>query len=303
MARTYKFHTLDVFTDRKFAGNPLAVVLDADDLSTEAMQTITREFNLSETIFVRKPKDPSNTASVRIFYPGAEIPFAGHPTVGCAIFLAERDRKPGCAFETEVRLEEVAGLVPVKVTRIAETARAQFAAPVVPYAAPAAPTAQEAAAALGLAPTEVGFGSHRPGAFQGGPTFLFIPLASRAALAKAKPQEPGWSAMTAMAKTVGAYLYIPGGEHPETSFRARMFAPAGGIPEDPATGSATAILAAQLLASGALAEGTNRFRLEQGYEMGRPSDLWMEADVQGGALKAVRVAGQAVRVMSGELSL
>ncbi|MGH8865619.1 MAG: PhzF family phenazine biosynthesis protein, partial [Burkholderiales bacterium] len=109
-----KFHTLDVFTNRKFGGNPLAVVLDADRLSTEQMQTIAREFNLSETIFVMKPADPANSAKVRIFFPAGEMAFAGHPTVGCAVLLAEQKYKPGCSFETEIRLEEGAGLVPVK---------------------------------------------------------------------------------------------------------------------------------------------------------------------------------------------
>ncbi len=304
MPRTYHFHTLDVFTDRKFGGNPLAVVLDADDLTDVEMQTITREFNLSETIFVRKPKDPANTASVRIFYPGGELPFAGHPTIGCAIFLAERGRKLGCAFETEIRLEEVAGLVPVKVTRIAETSRAQFTAPVIPHAFDGeTPSIEEAASALGLDPSDIGFGAHEIGLFAGGPSFTFVPLASRAALARAKPSEPAWSALEGRTGTIGAYLYTPGGDSPDTSFRARMFAPSGGIPEDPSTGSATAMLAAQLLASGALEQGTNRFRLEQGYEMGRPSNLQMEADVEAGALTSVRVAGQAVQVMSGELSL
>lgn len=304
MPRTYHFHTLDVFTNRKFGGNPLAVVLDADDLSGEEMLAVTREFNLSETIFVRRPADPANTASVRIFYPGGEIPFAGHPTVGCAVFLAERDRKPGCAFETEIRLEEVAGLVPVTVTRIAEVSRARFTAPVVPHAAAgAAPSAEEAAAALGLDASDISFEAHRPGVFEGGPVFLFVPVASRDALARARASEPAWSAMMGASGSVGAYLYTPGGDHADTAFRARMFAPGGGIPEDPATGSATAILAAQLLAAGALSEGTNRFRLEQGYELGRPSDLWMEADVTGGTLAAVRVAGEAVPVMSGTFGL
>ena len=114
------FHTLDVFTSRRFGGNPLAVVLDADALSTEQMQTITREFNLSETIFVMKPENPANTAKVRIFFPGGEMPFAGHPTVGCAVLLAEMKYKAGCSFETEIRLEENAGLVPVKVSRIGD---------------------------------------------------------------------------------------------------------------------------------------------------------------------------------------
>ena len=94
-------------------------MLGADKLDADQMQTITREFNLSETIFVMKPRDAANTASVRIFCPGSEMPFAGHPTLGCAILLAELKNKATCSFETEIRLEEVAGLVPVKVTRIA----------------------------------------------------------------------------------------------------------------------------------------------------------------------------------------
>ena len=128
------FTTYDVFTNRRFGGNPLAIVEEADGLSTQQMQTIAREFNLSETIFVLQPKDAVNTASVRIFFPTAEIPFAGHPTVGCAIHLAQKKYKPGCSFETEIRLEEVAGLVPVKVSRIGDVPRAQFTAPVVPFA-------------------------------------------------------------------------------------------------------------------------------------------------------------------------
>ena len=120
----YTFHTLDVFTNRRFGGNPLAVVLDADALTTEQMQTITREFNLSETIFVMKPENPANTAKVRIFFPGGEMAFAGHPTIGCAILLAEQKYKPGCSFETTILLEENAGLVPVKVSRIGDVPRA-----------------------------------------------------------------------------------------------------------------------------------------------------------------------------------
>ena len=100
-----------------------------------------------------------------------------------------------------------------------------------------------------------------------------------------------------------AYVYTRGGDDSKTSFRARMFAPTGGIPEDPATGSATALLAAQLLKAEALKDGTHKWQLEQGYEMGRPSDLFLEADVAGGALKAVRVAGQAVKVMQGTLEI
>ena len=298
------FTTYDVFTNRRFGGNPLAIVEEADPLSTEQMQVIAREFNLSETIFVRKPRDPANTASVRIFFPTAEIPFAGHPTVGCAIHLASKKYKPGCSFETVIRLEEVAGLVPVRVSRIGDVPRAQFTAPVVPFPVDVPlPAAEEIADALGLSPADIGFGGHRPGVFKGGPSFLYVPLASREALARAQVIEPHWSNVFARLGTRMAYMYTKGGDGPQTAWRARAYAPLDGIPEDPATGSATAILAAQLLSAERLADGTHRWQLEQGYEMGRPSDLWLEADVAGAKLAAVRVAGQAVQIMSGVLEL
>lgn len=298
------FHTYDVFTSRPYAGNPLAIVEEADGLSTEQMQRIAREFNLSETIFVRTPQDKANTASVRIFFPTAEIPFAGHPTVGCAIHLAQKKYKPGCSFETEIRLEEVAGLVPVKVSRIGDVPRAQFTAPVVPFVPEVPlPSREEIARALGLYVADIGFSSHSPGLHQGGPRCLHVPIASRAALERARPLEPHWSQLIAPLGTDMAYLYTPGGDGPDTKYRARMFAPTSGIVEDPATGSATALLAAQLVSAEALRDGTHRWRLEQGYEMGRPSDLWLEADVASAKLAAVRVAGQAVQIMSGVLEI
>jgi trans-2,3-dihydro-3-hydroxyanthranilate isomerase len=298
------FHTYDVFTNRRFSGNPLAIVEEADALSDAQMQAIAREFNLSETIFVRTPKDPANTASVRIFFPTAEIPFAGHPTVGCAIHLASRKYKPGCSFETTIRLEEVAGLVPVKVSRIGDVPRAQFTAPVVPFAVDAPlPSVEETAQALGLSLADIGFDGHGLGLYEGGPRFFYVPLNSREALASARVIEPHWSRLMGGMGIGNAYLYARGGDHAETQFRGRMYAPGEGIPEDPATGSATALLAAQLLRAEALKDGTHRWRLEQGYEMGRPSDLWLEADVAAAKLVAVRVAGQAVQIMSGVLEL
>ena len=298
------FHTLDVFTGRRFGGNPLAVVLDADHLSTEQMQTITREFNLSETIFVMKPENPANTAKVRIFFPGGEMPFAGHPTVGCAVLLAEMKYKAGCSFETEIRLEENAGLVPVKVSRIGDHPRAQFTAPVVPFAVDfPLPSIELVAKALSLEPGDIGFDSHGIGLHQGGPRFFHVPLKSREALARCVVAEPQWSQMIAALGVNNAYVYAQGGDNPKTNFRSRMFAPTGGIPEDPATGSATALLAAQLLKAEALKDGTHKWQLEQGYEMGRPSDLFLEADVNQGKLSTVRVAGQAVKVMQGTLEI
>jgi trans-2,3-dihydro-3-hydroxyanthranilate isomerase len=300
-----QFHTLDVFTHRKLSGNPLAVILGAGKLSTEQMQAITREFNLSETTFVMEPSDPAHTAKVRIFFPGGEMPFAGHPTLGTATLLAELKSKPGCSFETTITLELAAGLTPVKVTRIADRSFATLTAPIVPFHADLPlPGVEAMAQALNLRASDIGFGSHAIAVIEGGPRFLYVPVKSRQALEASKVLEPFWSNLIAPLPNVdAAYLYASGGDGKDTSFRARMYAPTGGIPEDPATGSATALLAAQLLRHEKAADGTHRFKLEQGYEMGRPSDLQLDYDCEAGKLKAVRVGGGVVGMMRGELEI
>lgn len=287
------FHTLDVFTDRPFHGNPLAVVLDADNLTTVQMQTIAREFNLSETIFVQAPQNSSHTARVRIFFPTAEISFAGHPTIGCAVHLAMAQHEGD--FTANLVLEEEAGLVPVTVTRTGTSVEAEFTAPVLPF--PTAASAPDAliAAALGL--PRIGFASHRLGIFQGGPRFLYVPVADLDDLALAWPQEPAWSRLMTLAQADGAYLYTPG---TNCDFRARMFSPTAGIPEDPATGSASAILAAQLQAAGALNPGTSQFTLHQGVEMGRPSLIHLTVD-RTNAITAIRIRGSAVPISHGQI--
>ena len=299
------FHTLDVFTAKAFGGNPLAVVLGADSLTIQQMQTITREFNLSETAFVMAPEDKANTAKLRIFFPGGEMPFAGHPTVGTAVLLAELRNKPGCSFETELRLELKAGLTPVKVTRIAGPASARLVAPRLPVlSAGDVPAIADVARALDIAPEDIGFDNHRLALTRGAIGFLTIPVTSRAVLARARIIEPHWSAiLKATADLDAAYVYTRGGDHAGTQYRARMYSPTGGIPEDPATGSATVQLAAQLLAAEGLQDGTHHWRFEQGYEMGRPSDLFLEADVKQAALTEVRLSGQAVQIMSGVIAL
>lgn len=299
------FHTLDVFTSTKFCGNPLAVVLGADHLSTEQMQTITKEFNLSETTFVMKPENPEHTAKVRIFYPGGEMPFAGHPTLGTAALLAELKNKPGCSFETKITLELAAGLTPVKITRIADRIHGIFTAPVIPHhVACNLPNLELVAKAVGLTEDDIGFEGHKITSIVGGPRFFYIPVKSLDGLTRSRVCEPMWSEMLEeMGDLKAGYLYTRGGSHPNTHFRSRMYDPGGGIIEDPATGSATALLAAQLLTAEKLSDGTHRWQLEQGYDMGRPSDLRLEADVKTGKLTAVRVGGSAVRVMSGEIEI
>ncbi len=295
-----KFHTLDVFTTRKFAGNPLAVVLDADHLTTQQMQTITREFNLSETTFVMKPQNPVHTVKMRIFFPGGEMPFAGHPTLGTAILLAELRGLDEITFELK------AGLTPVKITRGGGIYSGTFTAPIVPFHVDLKlPSIEATARALSIEPQDIGFDHHTIALLEGGPRFFYVPVKSRAALEKSQVRQPYWAELLSPlgGSTDAAYIYARGGDGPNTSFRARMYAPGGGIIEDPATGSATALLAAQLLKAEHLKDGTHIWHLEQGYEMGRPSDLRLEADVKAAKLAVVRVGGAAVRMMNGEIEI
>lgn len=291
------YATYDVFTTQPYVGNPLAIVEAAQDLSTTQMQTIAREFNLSETIFVMPPRDPAHTARVRIFFPTAEIPFAGHPTIGCAIHLACKTRGEE-DFEARLVLEEEAGLVPVQVTRRAGVVRAEFQAPVLPHPHTGEVLQEALPEAIGLPAEAIGFDRHTPAVFAGGPQFLYVPVADRAALRTARPQEPAWSEVMRAGHVDSAYLYC----RDSAGYAARMFSPTAGIPEDPATGSASAILAAQLLAAGCLGDGETTLMLRQGVEMGRPSDITLRTHVKNGAVRAVFVAGSAVAIMSGQLA-
>jgi trans-2,3-dihydro-3-hydroxyanthranilate isomerase len=276
----------DVFTDRAFSGNPLAVVMGADALDTSQMQRIARQFNLSETIFILKPVAPANRARVRIFLPVAEIPFAGHPTIGCALHLAAGQNGP-------LVLEEEAGLVPVMIS----DGLAEFKAPALPEIV-ASVSIADVAAGLGLQDNQVGSGPHHPVIARGGGTpFLFAPLRDLAALAQARPTGAAFDRLTR--NTPKLYAYAPEGD----GFRARMFAPANGIPEDPATGSASAALAAPLLAAGVLPDGETRLVLRQGVEMGRPSRIGLRVTVHGGRLATVHVSGRAVRVAEGRITI
>lgn len=298
--RVLEFVTYDVFTQSAFAGNPLAMVMGADELSSTQMQVIAKEFNLSETIFVQRPVNSANTARVRIFFPTGEIPFAGHPTIGCAIHLALQDRGPG-DFEAVIRLEEQAGLVSVAVTRQYGVTLAELTAPVVPRAAVdgTVPELAALADALSLSLPDIGFDSHVPGLWEGGPRFLYVPVSGLSALKKARPREPVWSQVITTACVDCIYLYTTG---QGCDFRARVFAPTAGIPEDPATGSASAILAAQLLASGVPPNGESRFSLQQGAEMGRPSQIGLRCVVSAGNLQSAHISGSAVEISRGRIN-
>ncbi len=300
----YGFFTLDVFTDDRFGGNPLAVLPYADGLDGEQMQTIAREFNLSETTFVLPPKETDNTAHVRIFTPAAEMPFAGHPTIGTAIVLAEIAEAGEEAFEREIRLEEQVGLLSVQVRKEGDKATfAQFTNAVLPEPGGEVPPADMIAKALSLPAEDIGTGDHAPGVHNAGNTFLFVPAKDLDAVARAEIDPAAWKDIASGRGWVGVFVYTLGGESADAQYHARMFGPDFGVPEDPATGSAAATFPGQILASEDLADGTHKWFVEQGYEMGRPSQIYLEADVSGHVLTAVRVGGRAVRVSQGEIEV
>jgi trans-2,3-dihydro-3-hydroxyanthranilate isomerase len=297
------YHTLDVFTDKRFTGNPLAVVLGADALDGNAMQAIAREFNLPETVFVMEAQNRSHTARVRIFTPGRELPFAGHPTVGTAVLLAEMRTLLGDGEgDALVVLEQAIGIVRVGVRRRRGAASfAEFDAPKAPEDLGAASPADQLAAALGLIPAEVGFENHRPARYSAGNPFLFVPVASLDAIAKARVAAARWDAV--IQDDVGMFLYCRQTVHTTSAFHARMFAPHNGIAEDPATGSAAAAFAGIVHRFDELPDGTHKRVIEQGFEMGRPSLMELSMDVGGGRLEAVRIGGHAVRVAEGTIEV
>lgn len=293
MAR-YDFETFDVFTNIKFAGNQLAVLMDARGLSTADMLAITREFNYSETTFVLPPERPENDARVRIFTIGYEMPFAGHPTVGTAIAIA-RARE----FSGELRLELNTGVFPVRIDLNRPAAFAEFRNPNLPVEIGRAPDAAAIEVALSLASGSVDRGAHRPRLIGAGVNYLYV-KAPLGAVRTAKINSAAFDAI-AIENTVGVLLYAEGGEAADATYHARMFAPNAGIPEDPATGSAAAALPGQIALSQRLGDGTHRWVIEQGFEMGRPSRIHATIETVGGAVKSVRIGGEAVPVMKGQL--
>ena len=292
----------DVFTTRPLAGNPLAVVLDSDGLTPEQMQAIAREFNLSETVFVLPPRLPAHTAHIRIFTPFTELQFAGHPTVGAAIQLAE-DRISGAAADCDalIVLEEGVGSVRVGVVgRRGQAPYAEFDVPKLPELAGAPAHDDRIAAALGLSPQDIGFANHRPSQYDAGTPFVFVPVRGLDAIARAQIVTAQWD--QAFQGSAGkVFLYCRETIQHSATFHARMFAPGVGVPEDPVTGSAAAAFAAVLHRFDILPEGTSDFTIEQGIEMGRPGEIKLEVEVANRCLKRVRIGGYACLVARGKL--
>lgn len=298
---SHAYATLDVFTDEALAGNPLAVVFDADDLSPERMQAIAREFSLSETVFVLSSRDPVNSARIRIFTPQRELPFAGHPTVGAAVVLAER-RAPEIIARQDlsVVLEEEIGLVTCTVRRHRGVTRASFGLPRLPERLGQAVDPALAAAALGLDPSDIGYAGHTPAIASAGVPFVCVPLAGLVAAGRVAPDLRSWDHVFG---PHGVFLYTPETTRADAQLHARMFAPAHGVAEDPATGSAAAALVALLAERDGLADGDHTVVIEQGVEMGRPSLITVGMEMAGGRLLAASVGGAAVMVSEGLLAV
>lgn len=299
MAR--RFITLDVFTSKRFTGNPLAVVLDAEGLDDARMQTITKEFNLSETVFVFPPADPHQRADIRIFTPARELPFAGHPTVGTAVLLALLDQngQPGAvAFG----LKEQIGIVPcVAEVLDAESGEARFRLPRLPVSWGDGKESTDCAWALGLDPKEIGFARHVPSRHSGGVAYDLVPVASLDALARAWPQGQAFDKAFADSDHPAAYVYTRMPDAEGMRFRARMFGPGMGVMEDPATGSAVAAFAGALMQCEPLGDGEHNIVIEQGVEMGRPSEIFLQMTIKNGALVSAEIGGGAVMMMRGEI--
>jgi trans-2,3-dihydro-3-hydroxyanthranilate isomerase len=298
-----KYYLMDVFTDRALAGNPLAAVVDCDGLDTETMQRIAAEFNLSETIFLFEPRDPVNTALVRIFTPKAELAFAGHPTIGAAVLVCElRARELLGTQDVRVVLEEKIGtIVCVVRQRPGRGRQAHFTLPKLPTCAGEPQDGDRLAAALGISVGEIGFERHVPTIYSAGIPFTFIPISSLTTIARARPRPGLFEA--ALMPVEAAYLYTRETINPEHDFHARMFAPSLGVPEDPATGSAAAAFAGVVMAFENVHDGSHALTLEQGYEIDRPSRIVLGLEVERGALLEASVGGNAVIAADGFLEL
>jgi trans-2,3-dihydro-3-hydroxyanthranilate isomerase len=310
----YRFLTADVFTDHPYGGNPLAVLPAAAGLSTGQMRAIARELNLSETAFVLPPEDPGHFRRVRIFTPAKELPFAGHPTVGTALVLAHLGEigDGGAAAgagtaggedgrEARVVFEEGVGPVPVTVRfRGGVPVFAQLAAAQLPVSGPPPPDRAALADLLSLDPADLPTDGE-PETVSCGVPFLFIPVRDRAALARARVRIDRFDALFPQPDPPELFPFCGDPELPGSHLRARMFAPALGIAEDPATGGAVAALGGYLGWRDPRRDGTLAWTVEQGFEMGRPSLLHLEVDKQDGAITAVRVGGTAVLISEGTI--
>lgn len=299
MSRTHRrYRVLDVFTDTAYGGNPLAVLLEAEGLTETQMQRIAREFNLSETVFIRPPRNRGETHRLRIFTPLRELPFAGHPTVGAALALAEEGWP-----DDEFVFGEGIGPVRVSLRRHKQRRSAWLWAAKLPEIGPAPPPVDALAALVSLRPTDILAGAWGPAAVTAGVPYVVIPVRDAATLARVELDLNRWREILKDWWSDQVYVVAPLDGPGSTRYRVRMFAPSLGVLEDPATGAAATAFPGWLVPRLGAKDGVLTLTIEQGIEMGRPATIMVEIELSGGLITVVRVGGTAVPVAEGTIRI
>ncbi len=291
------FQTLDVFTTKRFSGNPLAVFANADGIPVEKMALIGKEFNLSETVFIQSPDTDQAIAKLRIMTPTTELPFAGHPTIGASLVLSDTITAEHAAagFVIETR----AGLVRARVIKLdGQPAKATIITPQLPKPSPAE-NADLLAAALGLESDMIMAGHFAPSIWSAGTPFTFVGVRDRATLAKSRVDSAAWDRAFGPDSAPKVFVYSMDDWANGTRVDARMYAPTLGVPEDPATGSASAAMAGLLAKAQARGDGRHSWIISQGVDMGRPSVIEIAASIAQGNVVEVTLSGSAIRVSEG----
>jgi trans-2,3-dihydro-3-hydroxyanthranilate isomerase len=296
------FVTVDVFTDRKFGGNQLAVIPDGRDLTSAQMQAIAGEFNIAEATFVLPPQDRAHTAQVRIFTPRAELPFAGHPNIGTAYVLAKESERVGGTVNDPIIFEEKAGLVRLDLLKEGASVVGARLAPPQPLSCGDDVNAEIIAAACSLAVDDIETTNHPPRIASCGVPFTFAELKTRAALAAAQPRTEVFTKHLPAEQITGVLLYVYD-RRDGFDLQVRMFAPLYGIPEDPATGSGNVALAGLLASLRPEPELKLALRIAQGVDLGRPSLLEASAEKRGGKIVGMAIGGHCVPMMRGVLEV
>jgi trans-2,3-dihydro-3-hydroxyanthranilate isomerase len=304
---TLRFVQVDVFTDTPFCGNPLAVILDGRELTGEQMQAIAREMNLSETTFILPSTDAAAQLKVRIFTPRLELPFAGHPVVGTSYVLATEGLIPCTDGVFEVRLELGVGVLPVDiacvdglVTQVTMTQRAPQFLAILPPA-----DVTQLAGGLGLDPLDITDTGLPVQLVSTGLPQLMIPVRSLAAIQAIRLEFGPLHAICERYETHSLYAFTRETISRSADVHSRLFAPLAGVIEDPATGSASGALGAYLVHHRVVGGEVPVVHLEneQGYELGRPSRIFVEVSRHGSTISRVRVGGRVVKVIDGTISV
>ncbi|MGI9107756.1 MAG: PhzF family phenazine biosynthesis protein [Pyrinomonadaceae bacterium] len=302
--RKLRYHLVDVFTNRQFGGNPLAVFTNGRGILPETMQRIAKELNLSETTFVLPPEDAANDYRVRIFTPGEELPMAGHPTVGTTFVLAREHLIERGANETTIKLEEGVGTIPVNIEwRDGEAGFIQMRQPS-PAFGPRVDDTQAVAEMLSLDPREITETNLPVEVVSCGVPFLFVPLRSLEAARAVKFRVDVWERALKEIVPPEVFVFTREVEYDGSTVHSRMFAPGMGISEDPATGGASGPLGCYLVKHGVIpCEREAELTSEQGIEMGRPSFIKIKIAREGEEITDVRVGGECRSMGEGYLEI